>query len=410
MHRLCLSCLCLLAVSPVMAAPWSFGEKITVAQSSKARTFHHVDSSGRKNIAVSGDSVGVIWEDNHSGVSQVYVAFKSIPSPAFEPAWRVSDAPPRAHTLAAYEPVIVALGAGRFLMGWEQDSSVWVRSGGPKGLDPAVKLSSKEAGQITLAAGKHGAYAGWAQQNGRFRQIVTASIHVSGPDKPVRAGTTRPVEATPPVDAQIYPVLAMTAKGTAIAWEDRRRGHTVLLTSFAEPGKAFGAVTELNEVVQKSTVYGRGSGVTRVALVVFGSDQVGATWMDKRGVSTAYDIYAAVSRDGGRHFGKNEMVQDSFGDNFAQWHPSISGAADGTLAVVWDDDRDGSSDIQLSWKTAQGWSDDMAVPPASGPGQQANPSITIDSKGNLHLVWLDFLEKGQPTRIYYVMGKPGAAR
>ena len=405
MRRLLLCGLGLLAASPVIAAPWSFGEKIMVAQTNKARTFHHIDSSGRKNIAVSGDTVGVIWEDNRSGVPQVYVVFKSVQSSAFEPEWRVSDAPPHAHALAAYEPVMVALGGGRFLIGWEQDSSVWVRSGGPKGLDPAVKLSSVEAGQITLAAGTRGIYAGWAQQLGRYRQIVTAAIIIRGPDRAVSAGAARPVDPVPPVDEQLYPSLAVTTKGVTVVWEDRRHGHTVLLTSFAAPGKTFGATTELNEVVQKSATYGRGSGVTRAALAVFGTDQVGAAWMDKRGYSTGYDIYGAISRDGGRHFGKNESVQDSFGDNFSQWHPAISGAADGALAVAWDDDRDGSSDIQLAWKTADGWAENLAVPPASGAGEQTHPAIAMDSRGNLHLIWLDYREKGQPTRIFYAMGK-----
>ena len=104
------------------------------------------------------------------------------------------------------------------------------------------------------------------------------------------------------------------------------------------------------------------------------------------------------------------MVQDSFGENFSQWHPAIGGAADGALAVVWDDDRDGSTDIQLSWKTPDGWSEDLAVPPASGPGQQAHPSITLDEHGHLHLVWLDYQEKGQPTRVFYVMGKRSATK
>jgi len=410
MGRLLLCGLGLLAVLPAIAAPWSFGDKIMVAQTSKARTFHHIDSSGRKNIAVSGDTVGVIWEDNRSGVPQVYVVFKSIQPPVFEPEWRVSDAPPRAHALAAYEPVIVALGAGRFLMGWEQDNSVWVRSGGPKGLDPALKLGRAEAGQIALATGVRGTYAGWAQPNGRHRQIVTAPLAIRGPGKAASAGAVRPVDPAPPVDEQLYPSLAVTTKGVTVVWEDRRHGHTVLLTSFAEPGKAFGAAVELNEVVQKSATYGRGSGVTRAALAVSGADQVGAAWMDKRGFSTGYDIYGAISHDGGRRFGKNESVQDSFGDNFSQWHPAISGAADGALAVAWDDDRDGSSDIQLSWKTADGWGENLAVPPASGAGEQTHPSLAIDSRGNLHLIWLDFPEKGQPTRIFYAMGKRNTAR
>ncbi len=410
MGRLLLCGLGLLAVSPAIAAPWSFGEKMTVAQTGQPRTFHHVESSGRKNIAVSGDTIGVIWEDNRGGVPQVYVAFKSIPSSAFEPEWRVSDAPPRAHTLAAYEPVIVALGGGRFLMGWEQDRGVWVRSGGPQGLDPAVKLGSVDAGQITLATGARGTHAAWAQPQGRHRQIVVAPITIRGTDKAVSAGAARPADPTPPADEQLYPTLAVTTKGVTVVWEDRRHGHTVLLTSFAEPGKPFGAAAELNEVVQKSATYGRGSGVTRATLAVFGADQVGAAWMDKRGMSTGYDIYSAISRDAGRRFGKNEIVQDSFGENFSQWHPAISGAADGALAVAWDDDRDGSSDIQLSWKTADGWSEDMAVPPASGAGQQAHPAIAFDSRGNLHLIWLDYRDKGQPTRIFYAMGKRNAVK
>jgi len=400
----------LLAVPPVIAAPWSFGEKITVAQTSKARTFHHVESSGRKNIAVSGDTVGVIWEDNRGGVPQVYVAFKSVLSSAFEPEWRVSDAPLRAHTVAAYEPVIVALGGGRFLMGWEQDRGVWVRAGGPKGLDPAVKLGSVESGQITLASGARGTYAAWAQLHGRHRQIVVAPITIRVPGKAVSPGAARPTDPAPPVAEQLYPTLAVTTKGVTAVWEDRRHGHTVLLTSFAEHGKAFGAPSGLNEVVQKSATYGRGSGVTRATLAVFGGGQVGAAWMDKRGYSTGYDIYGAISRDAGRRFGKNEIVQDSFGENFSQWHPAICGGADGALAVAWDDDRDGSSDIQLSWKTTDGWSEDLAVPPASGAGQQAHPAIAIDNRGNLHLIWLDYLDKGQPTRVFYVMGKRTGAR
>src|SRR4030067_669195 len=167
MGRMLLCGLGLLAIPPAIAAPWSFDEKMTVAQTSKPRTFHHVESSGRKNIAVSGDTVGVIWEDNRSGVPQVYVAFKPIQSSAFESPWRTSDAPPRAHALAAYEPVIVALGGGRFLMAWEQSSGVWVRSGGPQGLDPAVKLGSAEAGQITLATRARGTYAAWTPPHGR---------------------------------------------------------------------------------------------------------------------------------------------------------------------------------------------------------------------------------------------------
>src|SRR4030066_181163 len=213
----------------------------------------------------------------------------------------------------AMPPAFAARGSGRFLRGGEQNSGVWVRSGGPQGLDPAVKLGGVEAGQITLATGARGTYAAWAQRHGRHRQIVAAPLTLRAPNKAVRAGAGRPGDPAPPVDEQLSPTLAVTAKGVTVAWEDRRHGHTALLTSFAEPGKAFGSATELNEVVQKSATYGRGSGVTRATLAVFGAAPVGAAWMDKRNFRTAYDIYGAISRDGGRRFGKTEWVRDSFG-------------------------------------------------------------------------------------------------
>lgn len=411
MQRLLLCALGWLAVLPAQAEPWLFGEKIAVTQTGKSGIFHHIDSAGRKNIAVSGDTVAVIWEDNRGGVPQVHVAFKPRGSSAFEPAWRVSDALSGAHTSAAFEPVIVELAGGRFLMGWEQDNGVWVRSGGPNGLDPALKLSgAQEAGQITLASGARATHAAWAQRNGRYRQIVTTPIAIHGPNRAVSAAPARPADRAPPTNEQLYPTLAVSVQGVVIVWEDRRHGHTRLLTSFAEHGQAFGAATELNEVVQKSTDYGSGNGVTRAALTLFGADQVGAVWMDKRGFSTGYDVYAARSHDGGRHFGKNEGVQDSFGDNFSQWHAAIGGNASGVLAVVWDDDRDGSPDILLSWQTANVWNDNLSVAPASGAGQQTNPAIAIDSRGDLHLIWVDSADKDQPTRIFYALGKHTEAR
>lgn len=404
MWRLFLGGVGLLIPLSGMAVPWSFGEKLPVSPVIGAKTFHHLDSAGRKNIAVAGGTVAVIWEDNRSGVPQVYVAFKPAAAKAFEPAWRVSDAPRRGHTLPAFEPVIVALDGGQFLMGWEQDDKVWLRSGGPRGLHPAIPVPASEARQVTLATGARGIYAAWTQRHERHPQVVAARITRVG-TQGLRVHDARPVDPAPPSDEQIVPALAVTAAGVTIVWEDRRRGHTVLFTSFAEHGKNFGPFSDLNEVVQKSATLGRGSGVTRAALAVFGKDRVGAAWMDKREFRTGYDIYGAISTDGGRRFGANEMVQDAFGESFTQWHPAIAGNAEGLLAVAWDDDRDGTSDIQLSWKTPTGWSDDVVIPPASGPGQQTNVSIALDERGNLHVVWIDTEEKGMPTRLYYAFGK-----
>src|SRR4030066_360348 len=113
----------------------------------------------------------------------------------------------------AMPPAFAARGSGRFLRGWEQNSGVWVRSGGPQGLDPAVNLGGVEAGQITLATGARGTYAAWAQRHGRHRQIVAAPLTPRGPNKAGGAGEGRPVDPAPPGDEQLAPTTAGTTGG-----------------------------------------------------------------------------------------------------------------------------------------------------------------------------------------------------
>ena len=109
----------------------------------------------------------------------------------------------------------------------------------------------------------------------------------------------------------------------------------------------------------------------RVVLSNAGPQGVAAVWADKRDFLAGYDVYAAFASGPRYKFGANEKVQDDFGNEIAQWHPAIAANRQGTVAAVWDDDRDGTPDIWLAWRTANGWSDNLAVPGASGPGVQS---------------------------------------
>jgi hypothetical protein len=74
--------------------------------------------------------------------------------------------------------------------------------------------------------------------------------------------------------------------------------------------------------------------------------------------------------------------------------------------IAWDDYRQGSSDIWLSWYTDDmEWSEDVSPSPASGAGEQSNPSIFLDDRGNLHLAWVERDRPGAPTRIWYTQGR-----
>lgn len=363
-------------------AAWEWSAPLTVNSARGAAIFPHLESANRRGVAVSGDTVAVVWEDNRDGTPQCYLATKPAAAVNFQPEIRLSQAD-------CYEPVVVAPDAGRFVAAWEEGGRVHARvlPGGA-----ALKLSDTEAAQITLAAAGERIYAAWAEQAGRFRRIVVTRLALEGDALSVK--TRRPVEAKKPADEQGWPALAVKGDGSVtVAWEDRRDHHTVPMVSYSRDGRRFARPARLTDRASGSVDgLGAGTGAMRPTLTAWGEHGIAAAWLDKRDFLSGYDVYAAL--DGGtRRFGKNIRVQDSFGDNMVQWHATVVGDAGGRLLALWDDARDGTPDVWLSDWDGKAFGDDVAVPAASGPGAQSDPVATLDAAGSLHVVWLDHDEK-----------------
>jgi hypothetical protein len=387
------------AVLPASADGWQFSAPLAVTGPAQPGVFQHLESAGRRNLAVSAHGVALVWEDNHSGAPQVYVAFKADRAARFTAPQQVSAGK------EAYEPAIAAVAGGGFVVAWEQDGRVWMRPVAPGRLGSPQRLDSRPSSQATLAAPADGGrlYAAWVRRDGRARHVVVSRIRLDGGR--VQPLPPRPADAEAPQYDQLYPSVAVGPDSVTVAWEDRREGHTRLYFTYAETGSDFAPLRTLNALLRpRSRVFGRGTGVTRVALDANARGRVVAVWMDKRHFQGGYDIYAAVSDDGGRHFGPNELAQDMFGENNPQWHPAVAVAPSGRVAAAWDDPRDGTPDVWLSWRDAGSWSDDLAVPGASGAGTQRSPVLAFDAKGRLHIAWLA-RGRGGGTRIFYSMGR-----
>ncbi|MDZ7585100.1 MAG: hypothetical protein U0938_09770 [Thiobacillus sp.] len=374
---------------PAQAA-WEWSAPLTVNSVQGAAVFPHLESANRRGVAVSGDTVAVVWEDNRDGSPQCYLATRPAAAAAFQPEIRLSQGD-------CYEPVVAALGEGRFVAAWEEAGRAHARvlPGGA-----VLKLSGAEAAQVTLAVAGERMYAAWAEQAGRFRRIVVARLALEGDALSVK--TRRPVEAKKPADEQGWPALAVAGDGSVtVAWEDRRSRHTVPMASRSrDGGKTFVPPFRLTDKASGSVDgLGAGSGAMRPTLTAWGGQGVVAVWLDKRNFLSGYDVYAAL--DGGtRRFGKNIRVQDSFGDNMVQWHATIVGDTGGRLLALWDDARDGTPDVWLSEWDGKAFGDDVAVPAASGPGAQSDPVATLGAAGSLHVVWLD-RDEAAGTRIRY---------
>ena len=60
---------------PAQAA-WEWGTPLTVNSVRGAAIFPHLESANRQGVAVSGGTVGVVWEDNRSGSSLFHLRHK----------------------------------------------------------------------------------------------------------------------------------------------------------------------------------------------------------------------------------------------------------------------------------------------------------------------------------------------
>ena len=399
-HRVCLGIIAASGCLCAQAQPWTFTEPLTLSDSRQGM-FHHLESSGRRNIAVSADTIAVAWEDDRDGTPRVYLARKKTHDEAFSAELRIS------RDGEAYEPSLVALDNHRFALAWEEDARIHVRMVTPTGLGPVVIASEGEAAQASLARQGQQLLLAYSERDGRYSRVRFLGINIDGVIlKPM---TSCPVDAQPLKDDQFYPALVGLDDRVIVAWEDRRLGHTIIMAAQNDAAHScrFTPPQRISEAVDSlSMTYGKGHGVARVALAGYGGGRLLAAWADKRDFREGYDIYAAHYEPGNRQlFGPNSKVQDSFGGIAQQWHATVAGDASGRLVVGWDDKRDGDASIMLSWQEDGIWSDDFSVPGASGDGEQNHPSITLDDQGNLHLAWIERSTVDGPTRVRYVFGR-----
>ena len=388
-------------ISSVQAQLWEFTAPLEVTPTSGEGIFHHLESAGRRNIAVSGDTIAVAWEDNRDGTPRIYLARKTRSAASFSSEIKISGSG------EAYEPSLVALAQNRFALAWEEEGRIHARLVGPAGAGPVMLVGETNASQASLAVQGEQLFVVYSQRDGQFARIWLQPLAIQTLNLRPLQGC--PVDAVPPEDDQFYPTAVSLAKRLIVAWEDRRPGHTVIMAAqnSEQATCTFSSPQRISERPAGPRMpYGKGHGVARVALAGYGSRQALAVWADKRDFREGYDIYAAdYQSESDALFGPNVKVQDSFGGYAQQWHASVAGHASGHLVVAWDDNRDGDANIQLSWREASDWSDDLAVPGATGPGEQSHPSLHLDRDGNLHLAWIERTTIGGPTRVRYLFAK-----
>jgi len=391
----------LMLINPFASAQhWAFSPAIEVTKIAGPGVFHHLDSSGRRSIAVSEATVAIAWEDNRSGNPAIYLARKKLHAKQFESEIKINVSP------EAYEPSILAMDDNRFIVAWESDSKILARAVTATSMGPIITVSKTDGVQVSLARNRDKIYLVYSSMEKKYQQIWLQQLRLNG--QKLEKINSCPLEKTIAKDHQFYPSITITGNILISAWEDRRPGHTVIMAAKSTLGTpcSFSDPQQVSDPPrQRSAAYGKGHGVARVTLAAFGKHVI-AVWADKRDFREGYDIYSArYTGQNKSMFGANQKVQDSFGGIAQQWHASVAGNRAGQLIVFWDDNRDGDASITYSRPGEKGWSDDSVVSDENSLPHQTHPSVTLDEKGNAYLVWIDRKTKNGSTRLRYAEGK-----
>lgn len=390
------------------AQEWAFGNPITISDSAD-KTFHHLESSGRRNIAVASQIVAVVWEDNRDEKASIYLALKDKKHLDFSTELKISGSED------AFEPSIIALPGSRFAISWEEDNQVFIRVvnaaeiTSPK-LGNSLKLPIKNTMQSSLAANQEQIFVALAERNGRNSRIRLVQLQL---EQKLNLNLLKHCQVDLKVvkDEQLYPSVILQNKNgektIVLAWEDRRMGHTIIMGSESKVEQfcQFSPVQRISKREGKSNLpYGKGHGVSRVALDTYGDSGIFAAWADKRDFREGYDIYAA-EYGASAQWSDNQKVQDDFGGVARQWHATVAGHPKGLRVVAWSDERENNSDVFYSLYENGEWSEDFPVPGASDEGEQSHPSITLDKDANIHLAWVHRSQVGGITTLKYIMGR-----
>lgn len=387
---------------------WSFGEPVTVTDTSLAPHYHHLDGSGRRHLAAAGDYVALVWEDDRTGSPQVYVAIKKLSDPGFRSTFQLSSG------TEAYEPAIASVSNAAWVVAWEQDGEILGSVLTPETQTHPLNLSSGPGRHVTLATDGTGQISAiWGKRQGHTQRLVVSDLVIRDGSLTVKDEKTITTDNSS--HFQGFPAATYTSRGELfIAWEDRWAGHTRIYSSLRNRSGMFHPAAQLNEHrgpgATESYLENTGTGVMRVSLASGRHGLVEAVWLDKRNPGSGYAVWGGHSQDGGQQFSANVRVQDTMGDAVAQWHASVVAFED-ILIAVWDDAREGwsdekeSGDVFLSWRSDGNWSDDLLVPGASGNGYQGSPVIAVDMNGDLHLAWIEKTTLTAPSQLRYLHGQ-----
>jgi hypothetical protein len=277
-----------------------------------------------------------VWEDYRNGDPDIYFSYR--PTGA---NWAVNQRVDDGGTMDVHHPDMAIDSAGNLYALWQD----W-RNG-----DPDIYFSYRPAGGT------------WGPSE-RVSDAVSGTIQYPG-------------------------TIAVDGAGNAYAvWTDERNGNADIYFSYRPAGGNWSANEWVNEDAGPAEQWSP-------AIAVDAAGNAYAVWQDSR--NGHYDVYSSY-RPAGDSWGANVRVNDDVG-TAGQYTVAIA-VKGSTVVAIWQDGRNGNSDIYYSHRLAAGnWSANQRVNDDVGVTNRYYPAIVLDARGNAYAVWSD--ERNGNPDIYF---------
>lgn len=220
-----------------------------------------------------------------------------------------------------------------------------------------------------------------------------------------RIGRNFRVNSDPGSSIQWYPYCAMDASNrSVVVWTDYRRGKNLIYARLLDQnGNPVGddfAVTDTADTNVKAAYASVAMNSTGYWVV---------SWMDER--EKEPNIYCQLFRPDGSRIGGNFRVNTDPGRNY-QGYPSCAIAEDRTIAIAWEDRRNGCYNVYLQWLDSLGnrIGENERVNDDPGGSDCYSPSCAFDPSGRLIVLFNDEREMPGNPQIYCQRYRPDRTR
>ncbi len=208
-----------------------------------------------------------------------------------------------------------------------------------------------------------------------------------------------PVRVDQGAGAADAPELRCQGGVVHVVWQDTRDGEV------EHPNIYYNRSTDAGESWRDVDILltddPEGTGASLGPQIAGYDDELAVTWFDGR--NGAFDIYFAGSSDGGLTW-REPLRLDSgaAGQSYSAW-PRLTTTRQGHVYVVWEDSRDGASDIYFASSSDHGhtFAADQRLDRGDEPGAHDSFAPRIHSRGgHVYAVWHD--SRNGPYRDIYM--------